>query len=158
MFAKKLNSKGLSDIVTTVLIILLVLAAVVIVWNFVKPTVNQVSQVEQTSCLSLDIVPTKCTIATPVSPATTAVATVTYKVNSLGGAAKPASIKALMNDGTTVMTETTASVADEFNTGTLTTTGLYAVGDTVTVAAVMQGTSTQFSCSPSTVSVKCIAA
>ena len=34
-----MNKRGLSDIVVTVLIILLVLAAVVIIWSFVRPAI-----------------------------------------------------------------------------------------------------------------------
>jgi len=53
----KMNKKGLSDVVTTVLIILLALAAIVIVWQAVKGTVqggaNQLT--DQTKCMGVDL-------------------------------------------------------------------------------------------------------
>ena len=53
------NKKGLSDVVTTVLIILLVVAAIAVLWSFVGPTINKAgNQVnQQTFCLvnSVDI-------------------------------------------------------------------------------------------------------
>ena len=72
-----MNKKGLSDVVTTVLIILLAIAAIVIVWNFVSPTLeNAGSQIEsQTACLDASVVAVSCT--KPVSPATTG--TITFR-------------------------------------------------------------------------------
>ncbi|MBX4196097.1 hypothetical protein KW805_00730 [Candidatus Pacearchaeota archaeon] len=51
--------RGLSDVVTTVLMILLVLAAIVIVWKFVRPTLVNAGQNIETSSLStsLSVVP-----------------------------------------------------------------------------------------------------
>jgi len=60
---KYLNSKkGLSDVIATVLIILLAIAAVVIVWSFVSPSLrNSGTQIDvQTKCLSVQVKPTSC--------------------------------------------------------------------------------------------------
>ena len=56
------NKKGLSDVVATVLIILLALAAVVIVWSFVSPSLrNTGSQIDvQSKCLATEVKPTAC--------------------------------------------------------------------------------------------------
>lgn len=62
------NRKGLSDVITTVLIILLVLAAVILIWAFIRRPLEQGGQqIEiQGACLRLGdaIVPTACVIDT----------------------------------------------------------------------------------------------
>tara|TARA_Y100000310_G_scaffold227645_1_gene229937 strand:+ start:691 stop:1350 length:660 start_codon:yes stop_codon:yes gene_type:complete len=54
------NKKGVSGVVTTVLLILLIVAAIGLIWSFLRPTieagVGQVSSV----CLTLDIRPVEC--------------------------------------------------------------------------------------------------
>jgi|SRR3989344_1640 len=59
-----MNKKGLSDVVTTVLIILLAIAAIVIVWNFVSPTLeNAGEQIEsQTACLDARVSVVSCEV------------------------------------------------------------------------------------------------
>ncbi len=57
-----INKRGLSDIVTTSLIILLAVVAVVIVWSFVKPLIDQPGGDEAVSCLKVDIKPVECKI------------------------------------------------------------------------------------------------
>lgn len=56
------NNKGLSDVVTTVLIILLVVAAVAAIWAFIKPTVTNsgASITKQTACLTNSVEPVSC--------------------------------------------------------------------------------------------------
>jgi hypothetical protein len=59
----KLNKKrGISDVVTTVLIILLALAAVVILWSFLRPTFTEAGTeiTGQNACLSLNIAANSC--------------------------------------------------------------------------------------------------
>ena len=56
------QKKGLSDIVSTVLIVLLALAAVGIVWGFVSPAIRNsgVSVQRNDLCLSSEVLPIKC--------------------------------------------------------------------------------------------------
>lgn len=56
------SRKGLSDIVTNVLIILLVLVAIGIIWAFVRPSLNQgASQLEgQADCLAIQMEAKSC--------------------------------------------------------------------------------------------------
>ncbi len=55
-----MNKRGLSDVVTTVLIILLVLAAVAIIWAFIRPAITRsVSQVTG-DCITLNLKPISC--------------------------------------------------------------------------------------------------
>ncbi len=54
------NKRGLSDVVTTVLIILLAIAAVLIVWSFVKPAIQKAGESLTTSCIELELEPTSC--------------------------------------------------------------------------------------------------
>jgi len=58
MFSKR----GLSNIVATVLIVLLVLAAVVLVWNVIKPAIESTGESIdiRSECLLIDLKPTKC--------------------------------------------------------------------------------------------------
>ena len=71
----------MSNIVATVLIILLALAAVAIVWGFLRPTFENAasSTTLRSACLSIDLEVTKCTLST-ASGVTTA--TVAYRLNS----------------------------------------------------------------------------
>ncbi len=58
MFSAK---RGLSDVVTVSLIILLAIAAVVIVWTFVRPTLEGTGkQISSGNCLAVDLRPISC--------------------------------------------------------------------------------------------------
>lgn len=54
------NKKGLSDVITTVLIILLVLAAVIIIWVFVNPALKKAGGQITGDCVSLNLEPLSC--------------------------------------------------------------------------------------------------
>lgn len=57
---QRIKKRGLSDVVTTVLIILLVLAAVAIIWSYLQGAlVSSGSQITG-QCLTLDLAPTAC--------------------------------------------------------------------------------------------------
>ena len=62
MFGEK---RGLSDVVTVSLIILLAIAAVVIVWTFVRPTIEGAGKQVKSggSCVGMDVAPESCTKA-----------------------------------------------------------------------------------------------
>lgn len=54
------NKKGLSQVVTTVLIILLVLAAIVIIWAFVRPAIQSGAGQVSGGCITLGLAVLKC--------------------------------------------------------------------------------------------------
>ncbi len=55
------QKRGLSDVVTVSLIILLAIAAVVIVWSFVRPTIEKTGkQIAGENCLTVDVKPISC--------------------------------------------------------------------------------------------------
>lgn len=58
-----MNKKGLSDIVATVLIVLLALAAVAIVWGFLRPMFDSVASSTdlKSKCLGVEVQPVLCT-------------------------------------------------------------------------------------------------
>jgi len=58
------NKKGLSDIITNVLIILLVLVAITIIWFFIKPTIERgAGQLPGAGdCLTIQLEPVSCTV------------------------------------------------------------------------------------------------
>src|SRR3989344_2993069 len=58
------SKKGLSDIVTTVLIILLAIAAVIIVWAFIRNLIQNTGRGLTTDCVKLELEPTGCHIST----------------------------------------------------------------------------------------------
>jgi hypothetical protein len=60
----KIQNRGLSDVITTVLIILLAIAAVVLIWGFIRRPIEQGGQQiqSQTDCFQLKLKPTGCTI------------------------------------------------------------------------------------------------
>lgn len=93
------NKKGISDVVTTVLIILLVVAAVAIIWSFVSRPLQQSGQALETStnCLQISLAPTACSINSSDSAGK---ATATYKWNS--GSATISGVKVVfeLKDGT----------------------------------------------------------
>ncbi len=55
--------RGLSDVVTTVLIILLVLAAVAIIWGYLRGALQQSGQQITSACLTLDLKPISCNVS-----------------------------------------------------------------------------------------------
>ena len=59
-FIMKLNKRGLSDVVTTGLIILLAIAAVIIVWSFIRPAITTVGESINTECITIELAPVKC--------------------------------------------------------------------------------------------------
>jgi len=57
----KINKRGLSDVVTVSLIILLAIAAVVIVWGFVKPSIESTGkQLSGSNCIQAELVVKSC--------------------------------------------------------------------------------------------------
>ena len=62
---KVINKKGLSNIIATVLIILLALAAVVIVWQFIRPIFTESGENVnlQQKCLDAEVTPIGCTVS-----------------------------------------------------------------------------------------------
>lgn len=61
-----MNKKGLSDVVTTVLIILLALAAVIIIWSFVRPALLGAGKgiTTGTECFKTDVEVISCSATT----------------------------------------------------------------------------------------------
>lgn len=58
-----MKKRGLSDLVATVLIVLLALAAVMLVWGFLKPAFERTgSQIDlRSQCIDIEVEPTACT-------------------------------------------------------------------------------------------------
>jgi FlaG/FlaF family flagellin (archaellin) len=114
------NKRGLSDVVTTVLIVLLTIVAIAILWSFLQPMFTKsgakIQQAE--ACLSVNLEVTRCTAAD---------AGVIVKRNP--GVADLKSIKLIFDkgDGTTSVQNCTASVPQELGSavcpGSLTAIG-----------------------------------
>jgi|SRR3989344_1886030 len=136
-----MNKKGLSDVVTTVLIILLAIAAIVIVWNFVSPTLeNAGSQIEsQTACLDASVTTVSCAVGT----------TSNVVIRNDGGL--PVKYKVVVNHvatgtaGTTTVDSSESAALDAYGTRTEGRTIL--AGESVRVAVTNIG-GTAVSCDP----------
>lgn len=61
--AHAMKRRGLSDVVTTVLIILLVLAAVAIIWGYLRGALEQSGSQITGACLTLDLKPLSCNVS-----------------------------------------------------------------------------------------------
>lgn len=61
-----MKKRGLSDVVAVTLIILLAIAAVVIVWAFVKNMLTTTGEEIEANCLKVDVKPISCTNASNV--------------------------------------------------------------------------------------------
>ena len=109
------SKKGLSDVVTTVLIILLALAAVVIVWSFVKPTIDKAGSQLTTACVDLEVVPVSCTYN-----ATTGNATFVVKKAAGDDALAGVKIIATLNDSSTEVIDVTSGLPGTLETKTFT--------------------------------------
>ncbi|MDO8564338.1 MAG: hypothetical protein Q7R87_04995 [Nanoarchaeota archaeon] len=57
----EMNKKGLSDVITNVLVIVLVIAAIGILWAALKPTIQKGAEsTEQAGCYQIDLAPVTC--------------------------------------------------------------------------------------------------
>lgn len=130
------SRRGLSDIVTNVLIILLVLVAVGIVWYFVQPFIRgSAGNIEGSQdCLTIDVVPVSCVENAPGDY------NVTVNRNSGGGTLQQLKLVFADSTGNTkvVSQDTTMSEfeSDVFN-NVLTTPGV-ADAANLKIAAVVQ--------------------
>jgi flagellar basal body-associated protein FliL len=118
-----INKKGLSNIIATVLIVLLALAAVAIVWSFIRPGIDQtgVGIDVANKCLNTELKPTGCSI----DGTATADVTVQLLRGDVSG------MKVVFDDGT--LTEVETSDDSESPENTLETkTNEYTVGDSIT--------------------------
>ncbi|MEK6910662.1 MAG: hypothetical protein AABW82_02710 [Nanoarchaeota archaeon] len=57
----EMDKKGLSDVITNVLVIVLVIAAIGILWAALKPTIQKGAEsTEQAGCYQIDLAPVTC--------------------------------------------------------------------------------------------------
>jgi len=120
--------KAQSQIITTVLIILLVLAAIVIVWQVVRSTVETGSQgiTSGTDCMTIDLEILGNTSSNEIS------------VHRKVGAGDLIGIKVLMN-GTVVTPSADASDLIELGTKSISTTNTFVKNDKIEIAPILKG-------------------
>ena len=144
------SRRGVSAVVTTVLILLVALAAIVLVWNFIKPTIEQTGESleSKTACLSVSVEPTAC-------DADTGTVTVRLVTDPDGVVTK---VRGVLVEGSNSASETedapdvlATTVVDVGRTGLTQTTGIEI---TYTASAVAIIGSTE--CDASAVTVECI--
>lgn len=144
--------KGLSDIVTNVLIILLVLVAVGIIWLFLRPTVSSVGQVQgSTECLTIDIQPVSCSGGSVVMKRNPGTGNLKGVVIVLTNPTTQATEPVTLNEPqiTPLKSELGTMSYD------LSSEGVDPSGKRITVAPIVSGSEGTKTCAPSTVSVLC---
>jgi hypothetical protein len=153
MFSKR----GLSDIVATVLIVLLALAAVAIVWQFIRPAIVEggTNIQKQNVCLGSSALPIKCEYQ-----GTNYVLTNAIVKHSEGGDVKKIKAVLTLDDGTSVIADAdsptllgTHNFATELNT--LNTENKKPVGLEAAVV-VDNGDGTLFTCSQLSSKILCV--
>lgn len=117
------NKKGLSDVVTIVLIILLALAAVGIIWAFIKPTIeNTGSGIDLSAqCFNTEVKPTRCLLEDTSDPPN-GIDKATVNIQLAKGEATMVKAIIEFNDGTTSVQEIAAP--ELLGTTSITFTGL----------------------------------
>ena len=149
------NKKGISDVVTTVLIILLALAAVVIIWAFVRPTIQDTSQNINVAsdCLKTEVKPVSCStgngvVIQLVSRGASEIKTLKAIVTGDDGGTTVVDIGAPANDLETVRAEGTSGT-DEFDPAII-------AGEIATASVVLEGPDgSEHTCAESAVRVTC---
>lgn len=102
------NKKGISDVVTTVLIVLLTIIAIAILWSFLSPLITRSGAriAQQEACLSANVEVVQCSAAT---------GTALIKRNAGQGQINITGIKLIYTkaDGSTEVKENLTNVPDE---------------------------------------------
>jgi hypothetical protein len=138
-----MNKRGLSNIVATVLIVLLALAAVAIVWGFLRPTFNRAASSTnlKSSCFLVELEPTLCSVNY-----TSGVANVAYQLVSDNERLSAVTLVVEDNNGITKTNNVAERPANamESKIGEVTSLDTTAYPYTARVAAVVSdGTNTE---------------
>lgn len=127
------SKRGLSDIVTNVLIILLVLVAVGIIWYFVQPFIRQGAQGIEGSkdCLTISVTPVSCMYNTTST-------NYTVVLNRDTGSGSLQGVKLIFSDGTNTRVVTRSATLSEFESATyvLTSTDVPITASELSIAAI----------------------
>ena len=167
----KMNRKGLSDVVTTVLIILLVIAAIAIIWGFIGPTLNNagVNVRIQALCSTITAKATACTAgnytdnmgtADPADDVLRPQATISYEYSgATAGDVSAVSLIATFADGITELKSDSSPSAIESGVviyNSTTVAGVVNKARTATAQVVLnKPDGSTYSCTPSPVTVLC---
>src|SRR3989344_8936329 len=91
-----MNKRGLSDVVTTVLIILLALAAIVIIWAFVKPVIFSSGGKIESGLFTINFdIPAEKVFVTEDG-------NITFRLNRKAGAARLVAVQVVFEDENTL--------------------------------------------------------
>ncbi len=141
------SKRGLSDVISTVLIVLLALAAIAIVWGFIQPALRSggTSLDYRQKCFDAEVKPTFCN-------STAGTGTVRY----LKGDAKQIAASVVHSDGSTVLLN--KSAGSVLSTTQFDFSGSIRSGDKIRAAAmVVDNEGTLRPCDFSPVEVTCVA-
>ena len=121
------GKRGLSDVVTTVLIILIALGALGIVAGFFLPMIKQGSSQITGACMQINIEPTKCTIVETSEEATTTLK-VHVKRNTGDAELKKINMIFELEDETTIVSSAAENLPKVLETKILDAVDVEAVG------------------------------
>jgi hypothetical protein len=128
---KRMNKRGLSQVVTTVIIILVVLAAITLIWAAVRPTIQDASERITADCITLELeaVRGSCTIGDA--------SMANVKVNRGPDSGTLTGLILVFGDGTTKDITNVSQIPGPLETTIVYTGRALAADDTVTVAGVV---------------------
>jgi hypothetical protein len=122
-----MNKKGLSQVVTTVLIILIVLAAIILIWVAVRPTIEGAGDQITADCVSIELNPVSCDITNN-----------NVRVGRGADGGDLAGVKILVRRGEQVLAyDATGTLPDSLGSSLMGSGGTLAINDRVSVAAVV---------------------
>jgi len=122
-----MNKRGLSQVVTTVILILVVLAAIVIIWAAVRPTIERTTEQFTTDCFALELEARACSASAN-----------TVTVNRGSASGDLTGIVFVFNDGTTeTVSDTTTTMPGPLESLPIVLQRDITNGEIVNVAAVI---------------------
>ncbi len=127
--AHVIKRRGLSDVVTTVLIILLVLAAVAIIWGYLRGALEQSGSQISSACLTLDLKAVSC------AASATGVTNVTYSRNS--GEGNLVNVTVIYDINGQSVTRSSSNLTKQLETGRWSETGLGGKATSASVAGTV---------------------
>jgi hypothetical protein len=142
----KMNKRGISDIIATVLIVLLALAAIAIVWGFIQPVIKG-------SGTSIDFRQKCIEAASEVNPISCNVTTSIVKISGGNGNAEKVLAIVVHSDGTTATNKSSGKPSAygtvSISLGSVTTDKLKAA------AVILNNEGTEQTCEPSATEIAC---
>jgi flagellin-like protein len=130
-----MNKRGLSQVVTTVILILVVLSAIVIIWAAVRPTIQRTSEQISADCFTIELSVAGCSDSLDTNNDKINETNVT--ISRTAGSGDLTAIKFIFGDGSTIDSPDGTTMPGPLESQTIMISGANHTGQTVNVAAVV---------------------